>query len=126
MRQFCGWEGVTGPARLLLQRLPFVSRPPVLYASVAIHWHTFPHAGSKDCKTLGDFVASMICAGGVVGIFQGKSGESRSLALLSTDQISTAESGPRALGHRSIYADATNAEALELINERVKYRERVQ
>src|SRR5262249_11494785 len=36
-----------------------------------------------------------------------------------------AETGPRALGHRSIVANACNPRTRELLNERVKYREAV-
>ncbi len=51
-------------------------------------------------------VADMIAAGKVVGWFQGRM-----------------EVGPRALGARSILADATNPEMKAIINTKIKYRE---
>jgi carbamoyltransferase len=57
---------------------------------------------------LGDYVAGLICDGAFVGLAQG-----------------AAETGPRALGHRSILADPTRPDALERMNAQVKRRERV-
>lgn len=51
-------------------------------------------------------VADMICAGQVVGVFQGRS-----------------EFGPRALGHRSILGDPRRAAMRDFINSEVKLRE---
>ena len=45
---------------------------------------------------------------GIIAIFQGP-----------------AETGPRALGHRSIFANPCNPRTRELLNERVKYREAI-
>jgi carbamoyltransferase len=56
--------------------------------------------------SLADFVASVIARDGVLGMFQG-----------------AAETGPRALGHRSILANPCNAKSLETINRLVKFRE---
>ena len=53
-----------------------------------------------------DFVALVLSREGVLGIFQG-----------------AAETGPRALGHRSIIANPCNPNSLENINLRVKNRE---
>ncbi len=53
-----------------------------------------------------DFVAYVLSKDGVLGIFQG-----------------AAETGPRALGHRSIIANPCNPKSLENINLRVKIRE---
>ena len=53
-----------------------------------------------------DLLAFMVSEGGVLGIFQGR-----------------AETGPRALGHRTILADARRTDTLALINDRVKMRE---
>lgn len=50
--------------------------------------------------------ASRIAAGKVIGWFQGRS-----------------EIGPRALGNRSILADARRAEMKKVVNERIKFRE---
>jgi carbamoyltransferase len=57
---------------------------------------------------LGDHLAQRISDGAFVGLAQGP-----------------AETGPRALGHRSILADPTRGDALERMNVHVKRRERV-
>ena len=51
-------------------------------------------------------MARIVAEDGVVGLFQGP-----------------AETGPRALGHRSILANPCNPRTLETINRRVKFRE---
>jgi len=58
------------------------------------------------CKRVADLLAYIISKDGVVGIYQGK-----------------AETGPRALGHRSILANPTNPRTLETLNRLVKFRE---
>jgi carbamoyltransferase len=55
---------------------------------------------------IADLVAQIVAEDGVVGLFQG-----------------AAETGPRALGHRSILANPCNPRTLETINLRVKFRE---
>jgi carbamoyltransferase len=60
----------------------------------------------KDEEELSKKVARLISTGKVVGWFQGGS-----------------EMGPRALGHRSILADATDPDMKDIINERIKHRE---
>jgi carbamoyltransferase len=55
---------------------------------------------------IADLMASIVAEDGVVGLFQGP-----------------AETGPRALGHRSILANPCNPRTLETINLRVKFRE---
>jgi carbamoyltransferase len=55
---------------------------------------------------IADLVAQIVADDGVVGLFQG-----------------SAETGPRALGHRSILANPCNPRTLETINLRVKFRE---
>jgi carbamoyltransferase len=55
---------------------------------------------------LADLVAFIVANDGIVGIFQG-----------------AAETGPRALGHRSILANPANPKTLETLNRRVKFRE---
>ena len=55
-----------------------------------------------------DLMAFMVAHNGVIALYQG-----------------AAETGPRALGHRSILANPCDAEARELLNERVKYREAI-
>jgi carbamoyltransferase len=57
---------------------------------------------------IADLMAYMVAQNGVVALYQG-----------------SAETGPRALGHRSIFANPCDAQARELLNERVKYREAV-
>lgn len=53
-----------------------------------------------------DLLASLVAEGSVVGLFQGR-----------------AETGPRALGNRSILADPSRRDTLQMINEKVKRRE---
>jgi carbamoyltransferase len=57
--------------------------------------------------TINDLVVDSIIGGGVVGWFQGR-----------------AEFGPRALGNRSIIADPTRSDAKELLNLKIKRREK--
>ncbi len=57
-------------------------------------------------ERIADLLASCIARDGVVGLFQG-----------------AAETGPRALGHRSILANPCNPRTLETINRQVKFRE---
>jgi carbamoyltransferase len=60
------------------------------------------------CRRIAEFVAAIVAADGVVGLYQGR-----------------AETGPRALGHRSILANPANPATLETLNRLVKYREAV-
>lgn len=55
-----------------------------------------------------DLMAYIVSHDGVIGIFQG-----------------AAETGPRALGHRSILANPTNPRMRQILNERVKFREAI-
>src|SRR5882672_9809765 len=57
---------------------------------------------------IADLLAFMVALGGVIALHQG-----------------AAETGPRALGHRSILANPCDAEVRERLNERVKYREAI-
>ena len=59
-------------------------------------------------EAIADLMAFMTARDGVVAIFQG-----------------AAETGPRALGHRSIVANPCNPRTREILNERVKYREAI-
>jgi carbamoyltransferase len=61
---------------------------------------------AKQLVSLADLMAYILSKDGVVGIFQG-----------------SAETGPRALGHRSILANPCNPLSLQTINKLVKYRE---
>ncbi|WP_394833375.1 hypothetical protein LVJ94_43405 [Pendulispora rubella] len=60
------------------------------------------------CNLLADLLAYIVARGGVMGLFQGP-----------------AETGPRALGHRSILATPCNPKTLEVLNAMVKYREKI-
>src|SRR6478609_6038543 len=57
---------------------------------------------------IADLMAFMVAQNGVIALYQG-----------------AAETGPRALGHRSILANPCDAQARERLNERVKYREAI-
>jgi carbamoyltransferase len=57
---------------------------------------------------IADLMAFMVAQNGVIALYQG-----------------AAETGPRALGHRSILANPCDPKARELLNERVKYREAI-
>ena len=59
-----------------------------------------------DLQLIADLMAYFVSQDGVIGIYQG-----------------TAETGPRALGHRSILANPTNAKTRENLNSLVKFRE---
>lgn len=57
-------------------------------------------------RAVADFAAFVVARDGIIGLFQGP-----------------AETGPRALGHRSILANPCNPRTLDNINRRVKFRE---
>ena len=57
---------------------------------------------------IADLMAFMVAQSGVIALYQG-----------------AAETGPRALGHRSILANPRDPKARERLNERVKYREAI-
>jgi carbamoyltransferase len=59
-------------------------------------------------QALADWMAFIVGHDGVIGVFQGE-----------------AETGPRALGHRSILSNPCNPATLETLNSRVKLRERI-
>ena len=63
-------------------------------------------SGNDERERLADLVAFIVSHDGIVGIFQG-----------------AAETGPRALGHRSILANPANPKTLETLNRLVKFRE---
>ena len=62
--------------------------------------------GGRDA--IADLMAFMVAQSGVIAIYQG-----------------AAETGPRALGHRSILANPCDPNARQHLNERVKYREAI-
>ncbi len=57
---------------------------------------------------IADLMASVVAQSGIVALYQG-----------------AAETGPRALGHRSIFANPCDSAARENLNARVKYREAI-
>jgi carbamoyltransferase len=57
---------------------------------------------------MADLMAFVVAQDGVIAVYQG-----------------SAETGPRALGHRSILANPCNARTREVLNEKVKYREAI-
>jgi len=63
---------------------------------------------SDGRAAIADLMAFMVARNGVIALYQG-----------------AAETGPRALGHRSILANPCDPEARERLNERVKYREAI-
>lgn len=63
---------------------------------------------SAGREAVADLMAFMIAQNGVIALYQGP-----------------AETGPRALGHRSILANPCDAATRERLNERVKYREAI-
>ena len=65
-------------------------------------------ADEESRKALADWMAYIVSRNGVIGIFQG-----------------AAETGPRALGHRSILSNPCNADTLSILNSRVKLREAI-
>jgi carbamoyltransferase len=74
-----------------------------------IAWMYLGEAGAPDKRaSLADFMAYMTAQDGVFAIFQG-----------------SAETGPRALGHRSIVTNPCNPRIREVLNQRVKYREAI-
>jgi carbamoyltransferase len=57
---------------------------------------------------IADLMAFMVARNGVIALYQG-----------------AAETGPRALGHRSIFANPCDSDTRERLNQRVKYREAI-
>ncbi len=80
-----------------------------LEARPEIKYHDLGNLNDRGrLEAIADLAAFIIARDGVLGLFQGP-----------------AETGPRALGHRSILANPCNPETLVTINQRVKHRERV-
>ena len=63
---------------------------------------------SEGREAVADLMAYMTSQDGIIALYQG-----------------AAETGPRALGHRSILANPRNPQTRELLNARVKYREAI-
>jgi carbamoyltransferase len=70
------------------------------------HRHLGNVSTRAECERIADLLAYIVAKDGVVGIFQG-----------------AAETGPRALGHRSILANPANPRTRETLNRLVKFRE---
>jgi carbamoyltransferase len=62
----------------------------------------------EGLDAIADLMAFMVAQNGIIALYQG-----------------AAETGPRALGHRSIFANPCDPNARERLNERVKYREAI-
>jgi carbamoyltransferase len=62
----------------------------------------------EAAERVADLLAHIVARDGVLGLYRG-----------------SAETGPRALGHRTILANPTNPRTLEVLNARVKARERI-
>jgi carbamoyltransferase len=65
-------------------------------------------ATPDGCNAIADLMAFLVARNGVIALYQGP-----------------AETGPRALGHRSILANPCDPQTRERLNERVKYREAI-
>jgi carbamoyltransferase len=74
-----------------------------------VAWMCLGDVSSPERRdAIADLMAFITAQDGIIAIFQG-----------------AAETGPRALGHRSIVANPCNPRTRELLNERVKYREAI-
>ena len=74
-----------------------------------IAWTRLGNCSSVEGRAaIADLMAFITARDGVIAIFQG-----------------AAETGPRALGHRSIVANPCNPRTREVLNDRVKYREAI-
>jgi carbamoyltransferase len=72
-----------------------------------LDWHVVGSTAERSStEAIADLMADITARDGIIGIVQGPG-----------------ETGPRALGHRSILANPCNPRTRELINERVKHRE---
>lgn len=67
---------------------------------------TIATPGGRDA--IADLMAYCVASGGIIALYQGPG-----------------ETGPRALGHRSIFANPCDPETRERLNARVKYREKI-
>jgi len=74
-----------------------------------IHYLKFGNVSTPEgLRKVAHLMARCVSRNGVIGVFQG-----------------VAETGPRALGHRSFLANPCDERTLETLNARVKYRERL-
>jgi len=80
-----------------------------LAAAPDVAWMSLGDVASPGHRdAIADLMAFITQRDGIIAVFQG-----------------AAETGPRALGHRSILANPCNPRTRELLNERVKYREAI-
>jgi carbamoyltransferase len=94
---YCGFAPTEAEIRAALDGAPNIA------------WIYLGKIGSPEERTsIADFMAFMTAQDGVFAIFQG-----------------SAETGPRALGHRSIVANPCNPRIRDVLNQRVKYREAI-
>jgi carbamoyltransferase len=78
-----------------------------LEAAADVDYRALGNIGDAEQRDeIADLLAQIVAHDGAIGLFQGP-----------------AETGPRALGHRSILANPCNPRTLETINRRVKFRE---
>ncbi|MCP4264625.1 MAG: carbamoyltransferase [Candidatus Brocadiaceae bacterium] len=80
-----------------------------LETSSFIHYDDLGNINDENTlKKVADYMAYIVSQDGIVGIYQG-----------------SAETGPRALGHRSFLSNPCNPDTLKIVNSRVKLRERI-
>jgi carbamoyltransferase len=92
---YCGFAPAVADIRAALDRAPDIA------------WIDLGDAANVERRNqIADFMAFMTARNAVFAIFQG-----------------VAETGPRALGHRSIVANPCNPRTRDVLNERVKHRE---
>ncbi len=73
-----------------------------------IKWRRSATSSAAGREAIADLMAYVTAQDGIIALYQG-----------------AAETGPRALGHRSILANPRNPQTRELLNARVKYREAI-
>ena len=80
-----------------------------LKSATDLAWTVVGNASHRSgIDAVADLMAFITARDGIIGIYQG-----------------SAETGPRALGHRSIVANACNPRTRDFLNERVKHREQI-
>ena len=80
-----------------------------LKSATDLTWTVVGNASHRSgIDAIADLMAFITGRDGIIGIYQG-----------------SAETGPRALGHRSIVANACNPRTRDFLNERVKHREQI-
>ena len=88
---------------------PAVDIRSALAAAPDVEWMNLGDSASQRQRdAIADLMAFITERDGIIAVFQG-----------------AAETGPRALGHRSILANARNPRTREVLNERVKFREAI-